>query len=103
MNTDQEKKSAEYWKQRGMIVGMLLGVALGLPIGIAMGNIAVGIGIGAGMGVSLGVAFGEGLLRKHSVESDAEVRPPSPRVYVILALVGLLVFLGVLLAFFTLR
>jgi hypothetical protein len=93
--TAQEGHPPGYWVSIGISVGAGFGVALGL----ALDSLAVGIAIGIAIGTGLGAAWEQKNKDKIRPLTDAE-KQKQTRWWIIgllLALVGLLVFVGLLI------
>ncbi len=72
---------------------------MGIPIGVALGNIALGPAIGLPIGLGLGVAM-EKKYNKNPIELTEKEKIKKKRMSLIGILVGLILFIAIVLAYF---
>ncbi len=98
-NTNNEK---QYPKGHFIGMGLAIGIPIGVPVGLALGNIALGPAIGLPIGLGLGAAM-EKKYNKNPIELTEKERTRKKRMSLIGILVGSIVFVGIVLAYFLMK
>ncbi len=93
------KNEKQYPKGHFIGIGLAIGIPIGIPIGLALGNIALGPAIGLPIGLGLGVAM-EKKYNKNPIELTEKEKIKKKRMSLIGILVGLILFIAIVLAYF---
>ena len=92
----------QYPKGHFIGMGLAIGIPIGVPIGLALGNIALGPAVGLPIGLGVGVAL-EKKYNKNPIELTEEEKSKRKRMSLIGVLVGSIVFIGIVLAYFLMK
>ncbi len=83
-------------------MGLAIGIPIGVPIGLALGNIAFGPAIGLPIGLGLGAAM-ERRYNKNPIELTEKEKTKKKNMSLIGILVGSIVFVGIVFAYFLMK
>jgi predicted MFS family arabinose efflux permease len=96
---EEEKR---YPKGHFIGMGLAIGIPIGVPIGLALGNIALGPAMGLPLGMVLGIAM-EKKYNKNPIESTEEEKTKKKKMCLVGILIGLIFFIGIVLAYFFMK